>query len=653
VRPIVPEEIFPKLIWRIAQSRAVKRVNNECSGVQYGVKGTEALLIDLKKHFDLMQNEYGKPDVMALDAENAYGSVDAREALNTFLKYPKLSHLIAPAWFLLGGPILIYWITKKGAMEEFINNKTCLLQGSGIAPMAFCLLTLEGLIKTNRAIAYTESIFEAGTIPDQLEDPPEGWEIKTTQLRGRVFAYLDDITGVFRPGWNKPVYRYIRSELAKRHIKFNSGKTETLDKFVNSNGAIKVLGVPVYYKDSTALFNNDGTLNVSGKAYKIIEDQYAKKVAPWIANMNHEEWKRFPAHGTTILGKCGSGKLTYWARNLDPALFEPFAKKYDEAVVQSAQRMMGIEWHRFMNEWITLPARLSGLGLISMTETGTYAPACLGVPGAQRKQKLAADKAKLERLLVAAREGSKTFSTNVVDPLCAAVHGRLSQPHSAYYTLAATLPAAAFTVAMAHRFASTVKHVSGGARCACCHRSLDIDHHLKCSDPKVNFVLRHSDVQHVVTSYANSLGHEVHTTGQTKTGIFVTTGEKRFDQVIYLQHDRSRVATDVNITYKKTSDAEEKKRANYVDVLQLPRWKDTTFYPLVATACGDITEKFEEFLLKLTLHRKHVQLEEWRNVAQTSTLIRNVRIAIARAIAEANCDLFLKCAGDAKPPGWA
>jgi hypothetical protein len=517
--------------------------------------------------------------------------------------------------------------------------------------MAFCLLTLEALIKTNRAIAYTESITANGKVPRALIDAPDDWEPSATAVRGRIFAYLDDITGVVRPGWTQIVYKYVEAQLAHRHIKFNKDKTEMINGQSRPDEAIKVLGIPVYYADSTAFRTPAGALNVTGKAFKIIDDQYNKKVGPWVANMLYDEWKKYPNEGITILGMCGSGRLNYWARNLDPMLFQPFAAKFDEAMVTASKRMMGIQWHGYMNTCITLPARMGGMGLTSMVDTATYAPGCAGKPGAQHKKKLEFDKTKRKRLLDDLMASAKQFGNGPLDPLCDALYHRLTQPHSAHYTLSAMLPAHVFTVAMAHRFASTVARVPNGAVCACCSQSLDIDHHLKCTDPKVNFVLRHSDVLRVVATYATTLGHEVDT--EVKTGVVLNTGEKRFDHVISLQHNRSKIATDVKVTYLSTLDAERQKQKHYADVLATDAWKDTPFYPLVATASGDITDTFAEFLLNITLHRKNVELEEWRNVTQTAAYIRSARIGIARAIAEANYDLFSKCVGAAKPPGWA
>jgi hypothetical protein len=62
---------------------------------------------------------------------------------------------------------------------------------------------------------------------------------------------------------------------------------------------------------------------------------------------------------------------------------------------------------------------------------------------------------------------------------------------------------------------------------------------------------------------------------EVKTGVVLNTGEKRFDHVISLQHNRSKIATDVKVTYLSTLDAEQQKQKHYADVLATDAWKDT------------------------------------------------------------------------------
>jgi hypothetical protein len=666
-RPITPEEVWLKLIWLIVQHRNKAVIRRTLGKEQYGLTGCEHLLRDfaaLQKRFEARKGKL--PDIFTLDATNAYGEIDINVFLEEIATNPALQDLVAPAFLILGAGQHFYVVDPKTQkLRLLVHNKTCLPQGSSPAPLAFSLTTLSALKRINLAINYTESKYpDFDVIPDKILPAPPDYapNVDDGQLHGRIFTYLDDISGIVRPGWYHIVYKFIEEEMKPLHIRFNNKRGQLFDTPEARNNAIKILGVPIYYgRDSTAAFATaaDGSkvVNRDGAAYIMLRDDFDKKIVPWLKNMHHADWQKFPAEATNILQVCGNGKMSYLARNVEPALLRDLAHRYDEMVQAAALPKLGIQPHRTDPTWwrqlLYLPHKFGGLGFTSVVHLLDYAFDCNRRGTKQLVRKQATDKARYEQLVRDVQEKSVTCRATVngapiEERNVEAINllARLTSPiKGTHFVLTALLPPTVWYCAMAQRFATSLSGVPPTAACALCSRMLsDCDHHLKCDGHKGSRTQRHQNVLSVLNTHLRGWGHHVATSGETSTGTVAAVSSKRFDQVITVYGSEARLATDISVALTDPLERHAEKVKKYKEDLAQPQWSGTSFHPLVCTTSGDITDHMRQFILVLARTRSTSDPTK-AIIGATAAAVRTVRKELVLSIHRDQAAMYLACLG--------
>lgn len=331
VRPIaigcVWRRLIAKMILRTVTEDAVKIIEPEQFGVA-NKHGIEKVVHAVRTANFLNKNNSQDIGILSVDLTNAFNKISRSRFLQIVMKkLPKLYQFVAFCY--CHGPKLYI----QNFIDE-IQSENGAQQGDPCAPLLFSLVLDELVKEITKQFPSVKSFW-------YLDDGNIIGDVKTLALIVRFIEEKGPTSGLFL---NRKKCNLFFTNADKKYIKDNFEKILPEGIHIQYDG-IKVLGVPIgkdsFIKDNL-IKNLEKFKQPIQKLTKLDDAQVAFKLL------------------SNCMGLCS---VNYHLRCTPPSLTSDLAKQYDDMILDTLSKIIGIIPTKNQIDQIHLPCKMGGLGL--------------------------------------------------------------------------------------------------------------------------------------------------------------------------------------------------------------------------------------------------------------------------------------------------